>query len=66
MVNSGVIPESLRNPCQDSMFPMALGFTYFFYLQDSNKAYRYYKIASMHDDVPPRIPLFAKMLLHKK
>lgn len=65
MVSSGVLHEdsSITRPCPNYLLPSAVGFTYFFYIKDRQKAIFYYKLASFDPDIPERIPFFTTTLL---
>ncbi len=45
--------EQLLHPCKDYILPYMLGFNYFHYLGDVDKAVAYYKVASFDQDTPP-------------
>ena len=44
--------EQLKNPCRNYRIPYLQAFNRFYYLKDSDQAYKYYKIASFNEDAP--------------
>ncbi len=51
-----------RNPCDSYRIPALLGYTYYFYREDFERAITAYKIASAHDDAPFGIRTLASTL----